>query len=148
MQKSPKSEVGQPLGGEYIKDNHTHVRKNLAAAATQSEKSVTTISPSSWHLGAWDLVHWKALFTHFSESIHIPPPPYGTIFLRTEPISAKNLLVPQKPQVAPPPPPRKQTYICPKTWGGGSLMALMDFCQCWPFSRCYVSRRGGYVTPF
>ena len=42
-----------------------------------------------------------------------------------------------------------QVYICPKTGGGGgSLMVLMDFCQCWPFSRCYVSRRGGYVIPF
>ena len=32
------------------------------------------------------------------------PPPYGTILFRTEPISAKNLLVPQKPSIAPPPP--------------------------------------------
>ena len=33
--------------------------------------------------------------------------------------------------------------------GDSAMMVLMDFCQCWPFSRCYVSRRGvGYIVPF
>ena len=36
---------------------HTRGTKNLAAGGTQNEKSVQTISPSSWHLGARDLVH-------------------------------------------------------------------------------------------
>ena len=49
---------------------------------------------------------FQALFGKYTHN----PPPYRTIFLRTEPILAKNLLVPQKPPV-PPPPPRKQTYI-------------------------------------
>ena len=36
---------------------------------------------------------------------------FGTIFFHTEPISAKNLLVPQKPPVAPPPPPHEYRHI-------------------------------------
>ena len=32
--------------------------------------------------------------------------------------------------------------------GGGSLMVLMDFCQCWPLSHCYASRRGGMLYLF
>ena len=47
-----------------------------------------------------------------------------------------------------PPPPVKRPYIyiyMSANLGGGSLMVLMDFCQCWPFSRCYVSSRGGGV---
>ena len=43
---------------------------------------------------------FQALFGKYTHT----PPPYGTIFLRTEPVSAKNLLVRQKPPVAPPPP--------------------------------------------
>ena len=48
---------------------------------------------------------FQALFGKYTHTL-----PYGTIFLHTEPISAKNMLVPQKPPVGPPPDPRKQTY--------------------------------------
>ena len=50
---------------------------------------------------------FQALFGKYT---HTPPPLWNDIF-HTKPISAENLLVPQKPPVAPPPPPNRHIYM-------------------------------------